>query len=282
MSTLALCGDSAAPPLYAPSPVAAPRWTILLAFYNEAQDIGDTLRQLALQTRAFRLILIDNGSTDGSAAVCRQALRGTGIDYCLLHEDSPGQSAAFARGLREVTTEFVATCDADTYYPTNYLAEAGRLFEEGGRAAVAASAYFLPPGDVEGWRASAMAAHQRLAGLLLPRQTHVGAAGQSFRTAALRGAGGYDPQRWPFVLGDHEVMHHVMKHGRQAMGWQHWCAPSARRSAPIRWSLLERLLYHATPFGLKDRYFRWLGGRLATRGLHAEQLRVRDWECAQA
>jgi hypothetical protein len=84
------------------------------------------------------------------------------------------------------------------------------------------------------------------------------------------------------VLGDHEVMHHVMKQGRQVMGWQHWCAPSVRRGAPIRWSLLERLLYHATPFTFKDRYFQWLGQRLAARGLRAEQLRVRDWECAQA
>jgi hypothetical protein len=46
--------------------------------------------------------------------------------------------------------------------------------------------------------------------------------------------------------------------------------------------LLERLLYHATPFTFKDRYFQWLGQRLAARGLRAEQLRVRDWECAQA
>ena len=258
------------------------RWSVVLAYYNEAEGIQDTLHHLVGQTRPFRLILVDNGSSDASTRMCHQALRGTGIDYCVLHEDFPGQTAAFARGLREVATEFVATCDADTIYPSAYLAEAERLFDEGGPATVAASAYFLAPHDLESWRALLMAAHQRLAGMLLTKQTHVGAAGQCFRTRILRAAGGYSPQRWPFVLGDHEVMHQVMKHGRQAMAWGHWCAPSQRRSSAIRWSLLERVAYHATPFALKDRYFRWLGLRFAARGMLSRRLRTRDWESASA
>jgi glycosyltransferase involved in cell wall biosynthesis len=282
LTTSAPDGHSASAP-EADGPAAPPiRWTVVLAFYNEAQEIRNTLRQLSTQTHPFRLILVDNGSTDGSASLCHQTMIGTGIDYRVLREKTPGQGAALARGLIEVDTEFVATCDADTFYPATYLAEAERLFDKGGAGTVAASAYFMPLDDIGGWRASATAMHQRFAGLLLARQTHVGAAGQCFRTEALRAAGGYCPRRWPFVLGDHEVMHRVMKQGRQVMAWAHWCAPSPRRGTPIRWSLLERIAYHATPFALKDRYFRWLGRRFAARGLHAERLRTRDWEGASA
>lgn len=278
-------GGHCAPALKAHGPATAvpTRWTVVLAFYNEAREIRGTLRQLATQTRPFRLILVDNGSTDGSASLCHQALMGTGIDYLVLREaEIPGQAAALARGLLEADTELVATCDADTFYPATYLAEAERLFDQGGAGTVAVSACFITLDDIGGWRAAIMAVHQRMAGLLLPMQTHVGAAGQCFRADVLRAAGGYCPQRWPYVLGDHEVMHQVMKHGRQAMAWSHWCAPSERRGTPIRWSLLERIAYHATPFVLKDRYFRWLGRRFAVRGLHAERLRTRDWEDVSA
>ena len=41
--------------------------TIVLCFYNEERWIGRTLASLAAQTdRRFSLVLVDNGSTDGS------------------------------------------------------------------------------------------------------------------------------------------------------------------------------------------------------------------------
>ncbi len=259
----------------------APRWTIMLAFYNEADVIVATLQQLRQQTRPFRLILIDNGSTDHSVALCHGLLAGRDLDYVLLSKgEVAGQTAAFAAGLPHVDTEFVATCDADTFYPTDYLARAERLLDDYDDENVAVSACFVTPGRSK-IGATAMILHQWLAGCLLPRQTHVGAAGHCFRTDALEEAGGYDVLRWPYVLGDHEVMHRVMKLGRQRMSPFHWCSPSARRRVPVRWSLFERLAYHLTPFGLKDRYFRWLGGRFERRGLFAARLRIRDWQAAQ-
>ncbi len=265
-----------------PVPRGTPRWTVLMAFYNEATDIVATLRQLRQQTRPFRLVLVDNGSTDHSVALCHSVLAGRGIDYVILSEaEVAGQTAAFAKGLPHVDTEFVATCDADTYYPAGYLAAAERLMDRGGPAIVAAAACFVSPGSGP-VRATAMALHQCGAGWLLPRQTHVGAAGQCFRTDALQRAGGYSVRRWPWVLGDHEVMHRVLKLGRQRMSLDHWCGPSERRSVPVRWSLFERIAYHLTPFSMKDRYFAWLSRRFERRGLSAARLRAREWQPAGA
>lgn len=257
---------------------AAARWTIPQAFYNEADTIVATLQQLRRQTRPFKLVLIDNGSTDCSVALCHGALAGRGVDYVILRQgEIAGQTAAFTAGLAQVETEFVATCDADTFYPIGYLAQAERLLDDRCGRIVVASACFVPSDNL-GARAAAMTLHQCIATRLLPRQAHVGAAGHCFRTDALRAAGGYDMSRWPYVLGDHEVLHRVMKLGRQRMTPSHWCSPSRRRRVPIRWTLTERLAYHLTPFALKDRYFRWLGRRFAQRGLFAARLRIRDWQ----
>ena len=48
-----------------------PRWTFVIAYYNEADFLPATLAALAAQTVPFRLVLVDNGSTDGSDAIAR-------------------------------------------------------------------------------------------------------------------------------------------------------------------------------------------------------------------
>lgn len=259
-----------------------PRWTIVLAFYNEAGMLAGTLRQLLRQTPPFRLVLIDNGSTDDSAEVCRATLDGQDAEWILVSEhDIQGQVAAIEKGLARVDTELVATCDADTWYPCDYLARAETLFDADPGRTVAVSAYFVARGGSPA-RAIVAAVHQLAAASLLPWQTHVGGAGQCFRSDALRAAGGYSLRRWPYLLADHEVMHRVMKHGRQRLGVGHWCSPSTRRSEPMRWSLLERAGYHLTPFTLKDRYFRWLADRFRRRHMLSSRLRLRDWDGSRA
>ena len=73
---------------------------------------------------------------------------------------------------------------------------------------------------------------------LWPRQTHTGGFGQSFRTAALRQAGGFSAARWPFVLEDHEIMQQVFKLGRAVYAPDLWCVPSNRRAdrAGVNWN----------------------------------------------
>lgn len=253
------------------------RWSIVIPFYNEAPVIGATLASICRQTRPFRLILVDNGSDDGGADVCRKVLDRAGADYRILDESRAGQVHALACGIAAVETEFVAIMDADVHYPAHYLEVAEALFDGRGEETVATSAYFVPP-DATPLRAALAAAHQLLAAKLLPKQNHTGGAGHCFRTEVLREAGGYSPDRWRFVLKDHELMHRILKHGRQALSRRLWCAPSERRGdrRRVRWTLAERLAYHFTPFALKDRYFhRWLGPRFDRRGLGDVVLRDR-------
>jgi len=115
---------------------------------------------------------------------------------------------------------------------------------------------------------------------ILSKQVHTGGFGQAFRTTALRCAGGYSSALWPFMLEDHEVMHRVFKQGNSRYDFNLWCTPSNRRNdrTGVDWTLSEQLLYHATPFVLKDWFFyRFLAGRFGARGMHQVNLREKSW-----
>jgi glycosyltransferase involved in cell wall biosynthesis len=253
------------------------RWSVVVPVYNEYDFLRPTLESLARQTRPFRLIVVDNGSRDGSVGLAARLIAELGLDGRVLIEPRPGPVFALARGLSEADGEFVATCDADTFYPPDYLATAERLFESRPDAATVC-AYYVP---AEGPRVRAGAArfHQLAAAACLPFQAHNGGAGQCFRLDQLAEAGGYGDQ-WPHVLADHEIIHRMLKRGRVAWDSGHWCIPSDRRANgdAVRWSFAERILYHLTPFRLKDWYFYdFLSSRLASRGLHCARLRERSW-----
>ncbi len=257
---------------------AAPRWSVIVPVFNERDFLPRTLLSLAAQRAAFRLIVVDNGSTDGCIEAAKALVAERGLDAEFLSEPRPGQVHALKRGIAAATGELIAICDADTWYPSHYLARAGELFDARGPRCVAVAACNLPAR--RGWRARRAMAHKLAAAWLLPWQNHTSGAGHCFRLAGLRAAGGYDAHLWPYVLKDHELMSRVLRLGTQAYDRQLWCLPSTRRKdrSGVRWTLAERLLYHATPFAWQARLFhRFLGPRFAARGLGDTVLRAQPW-----
>ncbi|MEO0981603.1 MAG: glycosyltransferase family A protein [Pseudomonadota bacterium] len=253
--------------------------SVVLPFYNEEGYLGATLASLAAQTRPpAEMLLVDNASTDASVEICRAfAADHPEIKVRVLSVETPGKIHALEGAMAEIATEFAAFCDADTYYPPHYLALADRLFAEGGAKTVAAMAV----GVSDGRGARFQRFKGAFVGRLLAKQCHTGGYGQVFRTEALRRAGGYCVDRWRYVLSDHEIMQRVLQHGRGAYHPDFWCRPSDRRTdrSGVRWTLAERLLYHLTPFQLKNWYFyKFLGPRFARRGLMQTRLRTQSWK----
>lgn len=256
-------------------------WSVVVPFFNEAACLPATIASLAAQSERFTLILVDNGSTDGSANVARAVCERHGLDHLLVTERTPGKVAALRAGLGWVRTAFVATCDADTLYPPHYLAAAGRLLAD--RDCVATGAYFVAP-DADDAARDARARIILPAAKVLPRQCHTGGAGQAFRTVALRAAGGFDGDRWRYVLEDHEVIHRTMKHGAMRYARDLWCCPSdrPRDRASIRWTGFERLVYAAAAPWAGDWFFyTFLGRRLAKRSLSSDRIRERPHHGAE-
>ena len=254
-------------------------WTVLLPFYNEESYLDATLESLSAQNLTPDILLVNNGSTDGSDSVVeRFIVANPHLNVRRLNEPRPGKSSALARGIAALQTEYVATADADTFYPPDYLQRAHDLFEAAGETAVAAMAFGTPLPGEEGH----VAARRKgaIVAKLMPQQTHTGGYGQCFRTTALIDAGGFGPDLWPYCLMDHEVMHRLSKLGTFLYDRDFWCAPSPRRSdrGRVRWTLPERLLYHVIPFSKRDWFFyEFLRPRFEARGLSELNLRRKEW-----
>lgn len=94
-----------------------PSVSLVTPVYNAMPWLQDYLHCLAAQTwRPLEVILVDDGSTDGSADCLRQMgplLEAAGLTVHLLFCPHKGQAAAFNAALPLVHGEFFTWCDAD-------------------------------------------------------------------------------------------------------------------------------------------------------------------------
>ena len=257
-------------------------WSVVIPYYNECQYLPATIASLlAQELKPFKLVLVDNGSTDGSVDLARALLKDrSDITPVYLNEPRPGKINALECGLAAVDTEFVAFCDADTFYPPHYLKRCAEIFETSPPDLVAVMASNLSGAPDHG-TAKRRQIKTMIVARLLSRQAHTGGFGQTFRTAALRKAGGYSAKLWPFVLEDHEVMQRVFKVGRSRYDFDLWCVTSGRRSdrTAVNWTTTEQLLYHLVPFGLKDwLFYSFLARRFTQRKMDQTKLRAKTWQ----
>jgi glycosyltransferase involved in cell wall biosynthesis len=258
-------------------------FSVVLPYYNEEDFLERTLRSwLDQRLRPDQLILIDNGSTDGSADLARRVADEAGdIEVLHLHEAQAGKTHALETGCARVTSQFIAFSDADTFYPPHYLETCDRLATQATDDVVSLMA--LPTQDPRAW--SCRCVRRTRVGLsrLFPRQGFVGGYGHVMRADALRRAGGFSTRHWRYVLLDHEVLHRLFRYGHSLYHMELWCMPSDRRRdrRAVRWSLFERALYHAVPFRLHEWYFhRFLGPRFERRRLTQLNLREQPWQAA--
>lgn len=90
--------------------------TILIAARNEAPNIGTTLQYIANQNYrgAISVVLVDNGSTDGTADIAQAKARELKLNLLCLREEKPGKNFALNAGLAKIETPYFITLDADT------------------------------------------------------------------------------------------------------------------------------------------------------------------------
>lgn len=90
--------------------------TIVIPLFNRASLIGRLLDSIAAQSvDDFKVIVVDNASTDASYAVAEAWIaRYVGyIDFRIISESTPGAAAARNCGLRAVDTEITCFYDSD-------------------------------------------------------------------------------------------------------------------------------------------------------------------------
>ncbi len=100
--------------------------SVIVPAYNEEAMIGRTLESLGKQDYAgsVEIIVVDNNSTDGTAAVART----WGVN--VVRENRKGYIYALIRGFECASGEILITTDADTIVPRNWISTLVRAFED--------------------------------------------------------------------------------------------------------------------------------------------------------
>ncbi len=95
--------------------------SVIIPVYNAEEWLSDALASLHAQTHTdFEAIMIDDGSTDGSAEICR-AQCATDHRFRLISQPNAGVSAARNRGIDEAQGDWIAFMDADDIMPPDAL-----------------------------------------------------------------------------------------------------------------------------------------------------------------
>lgn len=96
---------------------SASEFYVVVPFYQEEQYLAATLAALSAQTDLdFTLVLVDNGSTDASAAIAQQFIAASPMPARLIHESQKGTGAAADTGFRHAIAHgarWIARTDAD-------------------------------------------------------------------------------------------------------------------------------------------------------------------------
>ena len=97
--------------------------SIIIPIYNVSQYITECVNSIMVQSvSGIDVMMVDDGSTDGSVAVCRAL----SIKYPMCHfmeQTHAGVSAARNTGLRNVTGEFILFVDGDDFLTPGALDE---------------------------------------------------------------------------------------------------------------------------------------------------------------
>lgn len=91
-----------------------PSLTVVIPNFNHGHVIGDQLRAMFLQSvQPAKLIIIDDGSTDGSVAIIRELLRAHRNAELIPKSSNSGVVAVLNEGLRLADTEYIYFSAAD-------------------------------------------------------------------------------------------------------------------------------------------------------------------------
>ena len=96
-----------------------PRLSVVMPCYNESATIGEIVKRVLASPHTAELLIIDDGSTDGTRDLLA-AVDDPRVEV-LLQPHNQGKGAAIRRGFQAATADFVIVQDADLEYdPADY------------------------------------------------------------------------------------------------------------------------------------------------------------------
>ena len=106
-----------------------PQVSVILPAYNEAQAIEGVLVELEAALSepeaglSYEILVIDDGSTDETAAIAERHSAGHGRQRVLRHGFNQGYGAALKTGIQAARGEWIVITDSDGTYPNERIPE---------------------------------------------------------------------------------------------------------------------------------------------------------------
>lgn len=235
---------------------AAPAVSVVVPVYNERENVGPLLEEIAaaLAGRAYEVVAVDDGSSDGSGDAL-VALRARHPALRVLRfARNAGQSAAFAAGFRAARGAVLVTMDADLQ---NDPADVPALLEALERSGLDAAVGWRMNRRDTGWKRL----QSRIANGVRNRLNHetirdTGCSLKAFRREAVA--------ELPWFTGMHRFLPTLVKmRGGRVV------------EVPVRHRPRR---FGTTKYGMWNRVFRALADALAVRWMQRRALRyeIRD------
>ena len=108
------------------------RVSVIVPVYNVENYLEKCVNSLLNQTigrESLQIILIDDGSTDSSPAICDR-LSAENTCVTAIHQENAGVSAARNRGIQEADGKYIVYLDSDDTLLKNTIAGIVEVFEQ--------------------------------------------------------------------------------------------------------------------------------------------------------
>lgn len=110
--------------------------SIVICCHNGERRMSETIRHIAQQDVStdipWELLIVDNGCTDESVAIAREAWKkhNAAMPLKIVYEPVLGLSHARARGFSEARYEYIVMCDDDNWLERDYVASVYRIMSQ--------------------------------------------------------------------------------------------------------------------------------------------------------
>jgi glycosyltransferase involved in cell wall biosynthesis len=118
--------------------------SVIIPCYNEKTTVAEVVRRVRAVELADEIIVVDDGSTDGTREVLAQIEPGDDLKI-ILHDHNQGKGAAVRSGFRAASGEVLLIQDADLEYDPREYPTLLRPIEEGISAVVYGSRFLGGP-----------------------------------------------------------------------------------------------------------------------------------------
>lgn len=126
------------------------RFSVVIPLYNKAPYVKKALDSIIGQSFPdFDLVVVDDGSTDGSYDIADSVLRASGIKFQLIHQVNAGVSTARNNGVALSSGDYLCFLDADDWWDPAFLERMNWLIKTYPDAGIYGTNYYYVKNGLE-------------------------------------------------------------------------------------------------------------------------------------